>query len=313
MNMRKGTLRYMEKQLYEKVNQGIGMTALRFKFPYGDKATGIARGKTIYSACMPHVRDSVRTKKRKSTANRAAPVVPKCMAIATMCSRLYRAAAPNWGPTTPQFALLSRCAQRNPLLCTIGTLGTSYLYRLTALPIPESFPRIDDKISYHKMPLIRGGTSPSAPGVTSVDEKRLRDWVSKAFADVGLLRENYDPLIHGLRHHLEQEMAKDTALDYEEKRKFVARANNTQEKYYSMLILPALCQVHARARAAQQSSALTSPGSPPHRELLTSSPHPPPLQLGTVVTREPRVCGSCTAQATPSPTTERTWRTRPHT
>ena len=186
MNMRKGTLRYFEKQSYESLNQGLGMTGLRFKFPDGDKdSSRTKKGKTIVSACLP---------------------------------------------------------ARNPLLCTIGALGTSYLYRLTALPIPEAFPSISDKASFHQVPLIRGGTTASSPFVTGVDEKRLRVWVSKMFADVGLEREGYDPLIHGLRHHVEQEMAK-APLEKADREKFMARAKDVQDKGYANLIVPPLPQV----------------------------------------------------------------------
>lgn len=150
-------------------------------------------------------------------------------------------------------------AQRNPLFCTIGTFGTAYLYRLTALPIPESFPSIEDKVSFHQTPLIRGGTTASAPGVTAIGEKKLRDWVTKMFAEVGIERENYDPLIHGLRHHVEQEMAKTSGLDgkAEAKEKFMGRAKTVQDKDYSMVILPPLVQVRPTQNVVAPRDALT--------------------------------------------------------
>ena len=71
MNIRKGVLRYMELQTYESVSgPGFDMTGLRFKFPDGDKDSGAKKkGKTLYSACMPHVRDwSFRTPANASPA-----------------------------------------------------------------------------------------------------------------------------------------------------------------------------------------------------------------------------------------------------
>ena len=140
--------------------------------------------------------------------------------------------------------LYSACIpHRNPAMCTIGLFGTVLMFRFDALPIPEPFPRIDDKSSFHQLPLIRNRKPVSVPPhVAGVTDSTLREWVAQSFGDVGIEREGYDPLLHGLRHHCEQQLKQALHLSKDDRENFMARAEGVQDRTYTANIVPPLCQ-----------------------------------------------------------------------
>ena len=140
--------------------------------------------------------------------------------------------------------LYSACfPHRNPAWCCTGLLGTCEMYRFSFLM--EPFPDIHDMDSYVKLPLVRGGTCATRPGIAGVKPDRLRDWTNKYLEDAGVERESgYDPLLHGLRHHCEQQLKAvgGQQLVKDERESFMQRATDVQDRTYAAnIVSPSVC------------------------------------------------------------------------
>jgi len=140
--------------------------------------------------------------------------------------------------------LFSACLpNRNAPECPIVLYGTLLLFRFessgSALPVPEEFPSVENKASFHKRPLLRNRAPlKEFPHVAGVQPNTLRSWVAGAFRDVDLDRQGYDPLLHGLRHHCEQQLASDRFISKDDRERFMARAKDVQDRTYAANQVP---------------------------------------------------------------------------
>jgi len=97
-------------------------------------------------------------------------------------------------------------AHRNPLLCPIGLLGLSLLYRFTALG--ESFPRVEDPSSYHHLHVLRATRVADGGRIEAISDNALLATCKALFAYGNVETITNDAYTHQGRHQSAVEAAK---------------------------------------------------------------------------------------------------------